>query len=149
MKIRRIVFLGIIVGVAMSLALFITGAVAARLVYGSGMVPEGKFTTDQISIGYFLWTKLVIGIFFGVLLSMLYEVLPLKTRISNIRGGLLYSFLLWLIVYLWGLSHPLMYELSWSLNKNQFFWMIYTLGGFLGLGVAFGAFRKIILRGAG
>jgi hypothetical protein len=144
-KIARTILVGVAAGVAMALALFLTGAVAARLVYGPQMVPEGKFAADQISAGYFFWTKLLIGVFFGVLLSVLYELLPLAKRISRARDGLLYTFLLWLVVYLWGFSHPFVYELRWSIDRNQVFWMIYTLGGFVGLGLAFGGLRRKLL----
>jgi hypothetical protein len=144
-RMSRAILLGVVAGVAMALALFITGAVAARLVYGPQMVPEGKFTADQISAGYFLWTKILIGVFFGVLLSVLYELLPLAKRISRAREGLLYAFLLWLVVYLWGFSHPFVYELRWSIDRNQVFWMVYTLGGFAGLGLAFGWLRTRLL----
>jgi hypothetical protein len=144
-RISRTLLLGVTVGVVMALALFVTGAVAARVVYGPQMVPEGKFTADQVNAGYFLWTKLLIGVFFGVLLSLLYERLPLARRISTARDGLLYAFLLWLVVYLWGLSHPFVYELRWSIDRHQVFWMVYTLGGFLGLGLAFGGLRRRLL----
>jgi hypothetical protein len=144
-RISRTLLLGVTVGVVMALALFVTGAVAARVVYGPQMVPEGKFTADEVNAGYFLWTKLLIGVFFGVLLSLLYERLPLARRISTARDGLLYAFLLWLVVYLWGLSHPFVYELRWSIDRHQVFWMVYTLGGFLGLGLAFGGLRRRLL----
>jgi hypothetical protein len=144
-RVSRVVLLGVAAGVVMAVALFITGAVAARLVYGPRMVPEGKFTADQINAGYFLWTKLLIGVFFGVVLSALYEVLPLAKRLAGARDGLLYAFLLWAVVYLWGLSHPLVYEMQWSIDKDQLFWMVYTLGGYLGLGLAYGALRTRIL----
>jgi hypothetical protein len=141
----RTILLGVAAGTAMALALFVTGAVAARLVYGPQMVPEGKFTADQVSAGYFFWTKLLIGVFFGILLSVLYERLPLARRIRTAREGLLYAFLLWVVVYLWGFSHPFVYELRWSIDRNQVFWMVYTLGGFLGLGLAFGGLRTRLL----
>jgi hypothetical protein len=144
-KLTRTILLGVGAGVVMALALFITGAVAARVVYGPQMVPEGKFSADQISPVYFLWTKLVIGVFFGILLSVLYELLPLAKRISGPADGVLYAFFLWLVVYLWGLSHPFVYELRWSIDKDQVFWMIYTLGGFVGLGLAFGWLRNRLL----
>jgi hypothetical protein len=144
-RMSRTILLGVAVGVVMALALFMTGAVAARLIYGPQMTPEGKFTADQVNAGYFLWTKLVIGVFFGVVLSALYEMLPLARRISGVRDGLLYAFLLWVVVYLWGLSHPFVYEMHWSIDKNQVFWMVYTLGGYLGFGLAFGGLRKRIL----
>jgi len=144
-RMRRTILLGIAVGVAMTLGLFMTGAVAARLVYGPEMVPEGKFTADEVNAWYFLWTKLLIGVFFGILLTVLYELLPLARRIANIRDGLLYAFCVWTVVYLWGFSHPFVYDLRWSMDKNQVFWMVYTLGGFLGLGLAFGGLRRRLL----
>ncbi len=144
-RVGRVIVLGVAAGVVMALALFITGAVAARLVYGPSMVPEGKFTADQINAGYFLWTKLLIGVFFGVLLSVLYEMLPLAKRISGVRAGLVYAFLLWVVVYLWGLSHPFVYEMHWSMDRSQVFWMVYTLGGYLGLGLGYGGLRGRLL----
>lgn len=142
MKLKRTILIGVIAGLAMGLALFITGAIASRFVYGPQMAPAGKFKPDQINASYFIWTKLVIGMFFGVLLAVLYERLPLAKRIGGVLDGLKYSFWLWLVVYLWGLSHPFVYTMHESLNKDQFFWMVYTLGGFLGLGIAFGWLRK-------
>ncbi len=135
MKLRRTILVGLVAGLIMGVALFITGAVASRIVYGPQMAPEGKFKPEQLNAWYFIWTKLLIGAFFGILLSILYERLPLSKRIGSVFEGLKYSFLLWLVIHLWGLSHPLVYE---SLNRHQFFWMVYTLGGFLGLGTAFG-----------
>jgi hypothetical protein len=144
-RLIRTILLGVGAGVAMTLGLFITGAVAARLVYGPQMVPEGKFTAEQINAAYFLWTKLLIGVFFGVLLSVLYERLPLARRITKAREGLWYAVLLWLVVYLWGFSHPFVYDLHWSMNRDEVFWLVYTLGGFAGLGLAFGALRRRLL----
>jgi hypothetical protein len=149
MKLGRTIMVGIIAGLVMGAALFITGAVASRLVYGPQMAPAGKFTPQQLNPWYFIWTKLLIGAFFGVVLAVLYEGLPLSKRIGGVLGGLKYSFLLWLIVYLWGLSHPFVYSLHESLNRDQFFWMVYTLGGFLGLGVAFGWLRTRLAGSAG
>ncbi|MEW5983153.1 MAG: hypothetical protein AB1806_12410 [Acidobacteriota bacterium] len=74
-RVSLVIVLGVAAGLGMALALFITGAIAARLIYGPQMVPEGKFTADQVSAGYFLWTKLLIGVFFGVVMSALYEML--------------------------------------------------------------------------
>jgi hypothetical protein len=144
-RVSRTILLGIAVGGAMTLGLFVTGAVAARLVYGPQMVPEGKFTADQVNAWYFLWTKLLIGVFFGILLTVLYELLPLTRRIANVRDGLTYAFFVWAVVYLWGFSHPFVYDLRWSIDKDQIFWMVYTLGGFLGLGLAFGRLRRRLL----
>lgn len=143
MKLQRTLVTGLLAGLVMGLALFITGAVAARLVYGPQMVPTGKFRADQINPWYFIWTKALIGVFFGVLLSVLYEALPLSKRIGSALEGSRVTFLLWLVVYLWGLSHPFVYEgYATVLNRNQLFWAVYSLGGFLGLGAAFGWFRN-------
>ena len=143
MKLGKTILTGVLAGLGMGIALFLTGAVTARLIYGPQMAPTGKFRPEQISACYFSWTKLLIGSFFGVLLSVLYEALPLSKRISGALAGLKYAFPLWVVVYLWGLSHPLVYEGCASvLNRNQLFWMVYSLGGFLGLGIAFGWLRK-------
>jgi type IV secretory pathway TrbD component len=57
--------------------------------------------------------------------------------------GLLFGFLLWLIISLWDISHPLMYESV--ATKDQLFWNIYTLGGFLAYGAIVGfIFKKWI-----
>jgi hypothetical protein len=142
MKLRKVILLGVIAGIVMGVALFITGAVASRLIYGPQMVPEGKFKPEQITPWYFFWTKLLIGIFFGVLLTILYEKLPLSKRIGSVLGGVKYAFLLWLAIYLWGVSHPLVYDGFASFNRNQCFWMVYSAGGFVGLGIGFGWLRK-------
>ncbi len=148
MPVRRAVLTGLLAGLAMGLALFLTGAVAAFVAYGPQMVPEGKFKPEQINAWYFFWTKLAIGAFFGMLLSLLYEALPLSRRISGTLQGLKYSFALWVVVYLWALSHPLVYDAGLAaLSRNQLFWMVYTLGGFLGLGAAFGWLRRRLYRG--
>ncbi|MCK4514434.1 MAG: hypothetical protein KAU31_04205, partial [Spirochaetaceae bacterium] len=61
--------------------------------------------------------------------------------------GLKYAFLLWVVIALWGFSHPLMYE---TLDvRNQVFWHIYTLGGFVGYGLAFGHAYKRHSRAEG
>lgn len=146
MGVRKAIVAGLVAGLVMGAFLFVVGAVASRLVYGPQMAPEGKFEPEQLNVWYFVWTKLVMGMFFGVLFALLYEALPLSRRISSISGGLKYAFLLWVVVYLWGLSHPLMYE---TLEvRNQIFWLIYTLGGFLGFGAAFGHARRRLRQGA-
>ncbi len=126
----------------MGVTLFFVGAIASWIVYGPQFAPEGKFEPEQLNAWYFIWTKLVMGVFFGVLLTALYERLPLSKRIDGVLGGLKYAFWLWVVVYLWELSHPLVYE---TLDvQNQVFWMIYTLGGFLGYGFALGyAYKRI------
>ncbi|MCD4734767.1 MAG: hypothetical protein K8R53_01865, partial [Bacteroidales bacterium] len=134
---------GFISGLIMGLALFLSGAVASRIVYGPQMVPEGKFEPDQINAFYFFWTKLVIGGFFGIIFTLIYSKLIRYIKIEGARKGLLYGFLLWLLISLWGISHPLMYESI--ATKDQLFWNIYTLGGFLAYGAIVGfIFKKWI-----
>ena len=138
--IRKAIVVGVLAGLIMGVFLFVVGGVASRVVYGPQMAPEGKFDPEQLNAWYFIWTKLVMGVFFGVLFALIYEALPLSRRISSVLGGLKYAFWLWVVVYLWGLSHPLMYE---TLDvRNQVFWLIYTLGGFVGYGLAFGQAYK-------
>jgi len=131
-----VMVLGAGAGLFMGVCLFVVGAVASRIVYGPQFAPEGKFDADQLNAWYFIWTKLVMGVFFGLVFTALYQAMPLARRIAGVFGGRNYAFCLWAVVYLWGLSHPLMYE---ALDpRNQLFWMVYTLGGFLGYGVAVG-----------
>jgi Mn2+/Fe2+ NRAMP family transporter len=137
---KRIIIKGLIAGLIMGVALFITGAVASRLIYGPQMVPEGKFKPDQINAWYFIWTKLVIGCFFGIIFTWIYSKFYRLMNSSGALNGLLFSFILWLVITLWGLSHPLMYETI--ATKDQLFWNIYTLGGFLSYGVTIGAIFK-------
>ena len=136
MGLRKAVVVGVIAGLAMGLSLFVVGALASRLVYGPQFAPPGKFEPQQLNAWYFLWTKLVIGVVFGLLFTLLYELLPLARRIANVTGGLTYAACLWLVVYLWGLSHPLVY--GTVSVRDELFWLVYTLGGFLGFGAAFG-----------
>jgi hypothetical protein len=68
---------GSIAGLVMGISLFIGGAILARIVYGPQMAPEGKFKTDQMNPFYFIWTKFIIGIIFGILFTFIYEKLPL------------------------------------------------------------------------
>jgi len=140
MGVKRTIVVGVLTGLFMGATLFIVGAVASLVIYGPQFAPEGKFEPEQLNAWYFIWTKLVMGAFFGVLLTMLYERLPLSKRIEGILDGLKYAFWLWVVVYLWGLSHPLMYETLDT--QNQIFWLIYTLGGFLGYGFAVGYVYK-------
>jgi len=100
------------------------------------MAPSGKFEPSQMNPFYFIWTKLVIGVFFGILFTFIYEKLPLSNRIKGPIQGLKYAFIFWLVISLWNLSHPLMYE---SINySNQLFWLLYTLFGFLSFGYVLG-----------
>jgi len=107
------------------------------------LAPEGKFDPEQLNAWYFIWTKLVIGIIFGVLFIILYEALPVSKRMQGIGDGLKYAFMLWVVINLWELSHPLVYNIDTLNWQDQIFWLIYTLGGFLGYGLAVGyAYKK-------
>jgi hypothetical protein len=137
---KKTLFIGLTAGLAMGVALFLTGAIASRLVYGIQMAPDGKFEPEQLNVWYFVWTKLVIGAVFGMLLALFYDRLPLTERIHSGRSGMKYAFGLWVVVSVWGLTHRVAYETFEA--QNQIFWLIYTLGGFLGLGYGFGAVSK-------
>lgn len=140
MGIRKSMMAGLISGVMMGIALFIVGAIASRIIYGPQFAPVGKFEPQQMNAWYFIWTKLVLGAFFGVLFALLYEALPLSKRIDGVWKGAAYGFWFWLAMSLWNLSHPLIYgaiEVS-----NQVFWLIYSLGGFLVYGAALGFIHK-------
>ena len=138
MNTKKLILVGAITGLIMGIALFITGAIASQIVYGPQMAPEGKFQPEQMNPGYFIWTKLAIGVIFGVFFILLYETLPLSKRIESIWGGLKYAFVLWFVISLWNFSHPLVYNLDTINWQDKIFWLIYTLGGFLGYGLAIG-----------
>ena len=140
MKLKKIIIIGLISGLVFGIVLLIGGAITGRIVYGSQMAPEGKFSAEQMNAFYFLWTKLVIGIFFGTLFLFIYEKLPIARRISSIMEGIIYGFVFWLVISLWNLSHPLMYNST--INSDQIFWLLYTLWGFLGYGGIIGFFYK-------
>ena len=93
MNLKKIIIIGFISGLAFGIVLFVGGAITGRIVYGQQMSPEGKFSGEQMNAFYFLWTKIVIGIFFGVLFLFFYEKLPLLKRIEGILNGLKYGFL--------------------------------------------------------
>lgn len=136
MGVRKTLLVGLGTGLGMGLVLFIVGAIAARIIYGPQLAPEGKFEPEQMNAWYFIWTKLVIGAIFGVLFTALYERLPLSKRINGMLDGLKWAFGLWLVMFLWGVSHPLVYG---SQNpRDLVFWWIYSLGGFLGFGLFIG-----------
>jgi hypothetical protein len=137
---KKILIKGLIAGLVMGIGLFITGAIASRIIYGPQMVPEGKFEPGQINAWYFIWTKLVIGIFFGIIFTWIYSKFPMLTKSSGLVNGLVFSFSLWLIIALWSISHPLVYESI--ATKDQLFWHIYTLGGFLSYGITIGGIFK-------
>jgi hypothetical protein len=135
-KIKNIIITGSVSGIVMGLALFIGGTILSRIVYGPQFAPPGKFKPEQINAFYFLWTKIVIGWFFGLLFTFVYEILPLSKRINSTFQGLKFGFLFWfLIFFLWGLSHPLIYG---SISKDQIFWLFYQLFGYLGYGASLG-----------
>jgi hypothetical protein len=144
MEIKKIITAGIISGLIMGITLFIAGAVFSRIIYGPQFAPAGKFEPEQLNAWYFIWTKLLIGIFFGILFILLYERLPLSKRLSNAFTGLKYGFLLWFAISLWDISHPLVYG---SIdNKDQLFWLIYSLCGFLAYGYTLGYLYKRISK---
>jgi hypothetical protein len=139
-KIKNILFTGTVSGIVMGISLFVGGAIFSRIIYGPQFAPPGKFKPEQINAFYFLWTKLAIGLFFGLLFTSAYEMLPLQKKIYNIPQGLKYGFVFWFVVGLWGVSHPAIYG---SFNTNdQIFWLLYQLCGFLGLGASMGAIYK-------
>ncbi|HEX37922.1 MAG TPA: hypothetical protein ENG70_03570 [Candidatus Cloacimonetes bacterium] len=142
MKTKKLIIIGVLAGLIMGVALFITGVIASQIVYGPQLAPEGKFEPEQLNVGYFFWTKLAIGIVFGVFFIFLYETLPLSKRIESICGGLKYAFMLWLVISLWNFSHPLVYDLDTINWQDKIFWLVYTLGGFLGYGLAIGFMFK-------
>ncbi len=136
MRTKKVIIIGLKSGLFMGITLFIAGAVASRIIYGPQFAPEGKFEPSQMNPFYFIWTKLLIGSFFGLLFSAVYEFLPISKRINSCMQGLKYGFFFWLVITLWDLSHPLIYG---SINtQNQLFWLIYSLFGFLGFGFMFG-----------
>ncbi len=140
MNMRKILISGILAGLAMGIGLFFMGAIASRIVYGPQMVPEGKFEPDQINVWYFFWTKLVIGTFFGIIFTFIYSKFIIPLKMAGINTGVLYGIALWVVISLWGISHPLMYESI--ATKNQLFWHIYTLGGFFAYGLTIGVISK-------
>jgi hypothetical protein len=140
MKIKRTLIIGIVSGLFMGLSLFIGGAIFSRIIYGPQFAPPGKFRPEQINAFYFIWTKLVIGVFFGILFTLFYEMLPLVKRVEGFFRGMLHGFLFWLVINTWSISHPLVYG-SIS-NKDQLFWLLYSLIGFLAYGAAVGCLYK-------
>ena len=144
MKITKTVTNGLISGLVMGITLFIAGAIFSRIIYGPQFAPEGKFDLEQLNAWYFIWTKILIGVFFGMLFTLLYEGLPIKKRIISVFAGLKYGFLFWLAISLWNLSHPLIYG---SINnKDQLFWLVYSLFGFLAYGFTLGYLYKRAIK---
>jgi hypothetical protein len=140
MQLKRIATDGTIAGLTMGLSLFLGGAILSRIIYGPQFAPPGKFAPEQINAFYFIWTKLLIGWFFGILFTLAYEFLPLRTRFAGAIHGLKYGFGFWFLTSLWNLSHPLVYG---SINvPDQIFWVCYQLIGFLALGAVLGSISK-------
>ncbi|MFQ5891378.1 MAG: hypothetical protein ACE5HW_01120 [Candidatus Methanofastidiosia archaeon] len=147
METRKVLVAGLIAGLVMGVALFIVGAITALAIYGPQLAPSGKFAPEQINAWYFLWTKLAIGAFFGVFFGLIYAWLPLSIRGEGALKGLYYGFWLWLIISLWNVSHPLVYG---SIDiRDQIFWLIYTIGGFLTYGATLGYVHKRMDRKKG
>ena len=140
MTMRKTILTGIISGMIMGVTLFLSGAIVSRIIYGPQFAPDGKFEPSQLNPFYFIWTKIAIGIFFGLLFTILYEKLPLAKKISSGLKGLQWGFIFWIAVSLWGISHPLVYGSFQS--KNEIFWLIYSLSGFLTVGYTFGRLCK-------
>lgn len=134
---KKILIKGSISGLIFGIALFIFGAITARLIYGPQMVPEGKFEPEQINAWYFIWTKLIIGVVFGIIFTLIYAKFYSLLKIPNVLKGIIFSFIIWLIISLWDISHPLLYDNNF-VNQDRIFWTIYTLGGFLVYGVCIG-----------
>jgi hypothetical protein len=143
MSLTRVLFVGTAAGLVMGVSLFMTGAIAAFLVYGPRMAPAGKFESAQMNPVYFFWTKLCIGWFFGLVFTFVYARLLAVVPFRGVLRGILFTLGLWLIISLWGVSHPLVYETV--ATSDRLFWHIYTLGGFLGYGLALG----LLTRGVG
>jgi len=92
MKLKKIFMAGTIGGLIMGIFLFIGGAILSRIIYGPQFAPPGKFEPEQINAFYFIWTKLLIGWFFGLLFTFVYEMIPLQTKMSGVLHGLKYGF---------------------------------------------------------
>jgi len=136
MRLKNIFTAGTVSGLTMGIFLFIGGAIFSRIIYGPQFAPPGKFKPEQLNPFYFIWTKLLIGWFFGLLFAFIYEMLPLKKKLAGIADGVKYGFVFWLLISLWGISHPLVYG---KLDvPDQTFWLVYQLFGFLGFGATLG-----------
>jgi hypothetical protein len=140
MQIKKIFVAGTLSGLSMGIFLFIGGAILSRIIYGPQFGPPGKFKPEQINAFYFVWTKLLIGWFFGLLFTFVYETLPLRTKMNGLLQGLTYGFVFWLLISLWNISHPLIYG---TINvPDQTFWLLYQLVGYLAFGGTLGSIYK-------
>ena len=140
MQLKKIIIAGTVSGLTMGIFLFIGGAIFSRIIYGPELTPPGKFKPEQINVFYFIWTKLLIGWFFGLLFTFVYEMLPLRTKMSGVINGFKYGFVFWLLMSLWNISHPLVYG---TVNvPDQTFWLFYQLVGYLAFGATLGYIYK-------
>jgi hypothetical protein len=140
MQLKKIVVAGTVSGLIMGLFLFVGGAILSRIIYGPQFAPPGKFKPEQINAFYFIWTKLLIGWFLGLLFTFVYEMLPVRTKMNGILHGLTYGFAFWLVMSLWNISHPLVYG---TVNiPDQTFWLLYQLIGYLAFGATLGYIYK-------
>jgi hypothetical protein len=140
MKLKNIFFAGTISGLIMGICLFLGGAVFSRIIYGPQFAPPGKFKPEQMNAFYFIWTKLVIGWVFGLLFTLVYEMLPLRERLTGVLEGMQYGLVFWFVMSLWNISHPLIYG---TFNiPDQTFWLVYQLVGFLAFGATLGHIYK-------
>lgn len=143
MNLKKILITGTAAGLAMGLALLLTGAVASYLLYGTWTAPLDTFGPSRMNTAYFLWTRLLIGWLFGLLLTLIYAKVRLVLAAKGIRRGLRFAFAVWLVLSLWEISHPLVYErLANVFTTDRLFWNIYTLGGFLGYGFVLGLLSR-------
>jgi len=140
MNTKKILITGTVSGLVMGITLFIAGAIFSRIIYGPQFGPPGKFEPEQLNAFYFIWTKLLIGLFFGIMFTLLYEKFPLSRRIKGSLQGVKYSFIFWLVFTLWDISHPFTYGSIY--NNDQLFWIVYSLCGFLAFGFTIGIFYK-------
>jgi hypothetical protein len=140
MQLKKIAVAGSISGITMGIFLFVGGAILSRIIYGPQFAPPGKFKPEQINPFYFIWTKLLIGWFFGLLFTFVYEMLPLQKKLSGIFHGIKYGLVFWFLISLWNLSHPVVYG---NLNvHDQLFWVFYQLVGYLAFGGTLGYIYK-------
>jgi hypothetical protein len=61
----------------------------------------------------------------------------------GILRGFYFALALWLVISLWAISHLLVYETVAAVaTRDQLFWHIYTLRGFLGYGATVGLLNR-------
>lgn len=143
MNLKKVFFAGTVAGLAMGVALLLSGGIAAFLFYGKQMAPPGKFAASQMNAIYFFWTKLLIGWFFGLLFTFVYARFHAGLLARGVLRGVVFAVALWLIISLWSISHPFVYEgVERVIARDRLFWHLYTLGGFLGHGAVLGWLEK-------